>query len=502
MAPLDSNHVVLSSDSGSGNASKLTVCNIPYQTLVCQLHRTEQILQQTSRHKQPSSTFTCRVVGTDVQTGSICLLSGNELAFGRFRVTDAASSSTPPATVALQPETLLTVLRSSFLTGRRCKQNQPIVLCDANRMIPEEDPFMLVSTNLKHVDEQQPRVILVTECIARISSCRNNNDGDNDEDVQDLKSVFWNCADRLLSKNSNRALMDVVAVDDTKKLEEVPSLNSDDGVLEKMDVGSGTKRIKKNKSLSACETTQKVTIENSEVIQRDAAAVRAKPQHLLRLPCSFLQHAWNACAQLMLEAPAKQNPDANLEELARLLLATRKISLNHTSTKLLQHFFRTHNLTMLEQFLSTNQSRKDGGPNPTHGHFSYYDIMSIWKYVLTQSNDVELATYYRSRYTNKAFKQGKKRVQLSTRCLSYLGTVRKSCPAFEINCFEVPEIYLASPLFFAFRSYLHLDANVGVDSSTILPSRVLFVSLDELYIASTLAPTDNYSSDSSKLKTK
>jgi len=107
--------------------------------------------------------------------------------------------------------------------------------------------------------------------------------------------------------------------------------------------------------------------------------------------------------------------------LACLLLATRKISLNHTSTKLLQHCFRTHNLTMLEQFLSTNQSRKDGGPNPTHGHFSYYDIMSIWKYVLTQSNDVELATYYRGRYTNKVSKQEKKLVELSTQCLSYLG---------------------------------------------------------------------------------
>mmetsp|Transcript_48016 Transcript_48016/g.56097 ORF Transcript_48016/g.56097 Transcript_48016/m.56097 type:complete len:149 (-) Transcript_48016:161-607(-) len=70
-----------------------------------------------------------------------------------------------------------------------------------------------------------------------------------------------------------------------------------------------------------------------------------------------------------------------------------------------------------------------------------------------------------------------------------------------MNCFEVPEMYLASPLFFAFRSYLDPDANVGVDSSTILPSRVLFVSPDEPYIAPTLAPTDNHSSDDSKSKT-
>jgi len=51
----------------------------------------------------------------------------------------------------------------------------------------------------------------------------------------------------------------------------------------------------------------------------------------------------------------------------------------------------------------------------------------------------------------------------------YVATEQKSCPAFEMNCFEVLEMYLPSSLFFAFRSYLHPDANVGVDSSTTLP---------------------------------
>jgi len=70
-----------------------------------------------------------------------------------------------------------------------------------------------------------------------------------------------------------------------------------------------------------------------------------------------------------------------------------------------------------------------------------------------------------------------------------------------MNFFEVTEMYLPSSLFFAFRSYLHPDANVSVDSSTTLPSRVLFFFPNEPYIAPTLAPIDNHSSDSSKSKT-
>jgi len=49
----------------------------------------------------------------------------------------------------------------------------------------------------------------------------------------------------------------------------------------------------------------------------------------------------------------------------------------------------------------------------------------------------------------------------------HVATVRKSCPAFEMNCSEFLEMYLASLLFFVFRSYLRPDANVGVDFSTV-----------------------------------
>ena len=54
---------------------------------------------------------------------------------------------------------------------------------------------------------------------------------------------------------------------------------------------------------------------------------------------------------------------------------------------------------------------------------------------------------------------------------------------------------------FVLRLYLYPDANVGVAASTILLSRVLFVSPNEPYIAPTFAPTDNHSNDSSKLNT-
>ena len=82
----------------------------------------------------------------------------------------------------------------------------------------------------------------------------------------------------------------------------------------------------------------------------------------------------------------------------------------------------------------------------------------------------------------------------------YVATVQKSCPPFKMNCFEVPEIHLTSPLFFCITFYLHPGANIGVDSCNMFLSRVLFVFWDEPYISPTFAPTNNHSSDSSKSK--
>ena len=60
----------------------------------------------------------------------------------------------------------------------------------------------------------------------------------------------------------------------------------------------------------------------------------------------------------------------------------------------------------------------------------------------------------------------------------YVSSVREFCPACKMNCFEFHEMHLTSPLFFVLCLYLHPDANIGVHSSTIIPSSMLFISPD------------------------